>query len=247
MGRRLTRSRLSRALAALAIGLLLASPASSAGQYCGPEPKAVPPQDGPFWKPMTFTVKKVTGGRIMRVEGKVGPNDGAALEAQLARAGNIDEVWLSSPGGSVTGGLAIGRVLRKRGLMVRIANDDMCISSCTLAFLGGTVRTIDSTAYYGIHMFSEFSDDRAAAYFNDLVKIANNAPKTGQDKVIYELRERFRSLEQASAQDAAALAAYLIEMSASLEFLTGMFGQEQVGVCYVTPAGLKRYNIVNLQ
>lgn len=141
----------------------------------------------------------------------------------------------------------MGRVLRRRGIMVRVPAGHACVSACTIAFLGGPLRVVDATAFYGIHMFSLYFDEAIAgknknALIDDLVAAEKVRP--GGSTIIFQ--KEMMDLERKTAQGAGELAKYLVEMSASLEFLTGMFGQNQRSVCFIAKEGLHRYNIVNI-
>ena len=81
------------------------------------------------------------------------------------RLGSHDEVWLDSPGGSVGKGFELGRLLRLNGQFVRVASgrnvlkgrDRYCVSSCTIAFLGGILRDVDEDADFRVHIYSAHS------------------------------------------------------------------------------------------
>ena len=83
--------------------------------------------------------------------------DSARLAAQLM-ARRYDEVWLASGGGVLDEGLAIGEVLRRFQMTVRVPPGRQCVSSCTVAFLGGAFRFIDEGATYEVHAASLFLD-----------------------------------------------------------------------------------------
>ena len=71
---------------------------------------------------------------------------------------------LHSPGGSLLGGMELGRVVRSAGLFTYVGQessdpDDLlkpgeCYSACALAFLGGKYRWIRDASIYGVHRFS---------------------------------------------------------------------------------------------
>jgi len=66
-------------------------------------------------------------------------------------------VALSSPGGSVVGGLQFGKLIRELGFNTTIGSTDYsppnCFSSCAYAFVGGTQRSVPEGSKYGIHQF----------------------------------------------------------------------------------------------
>ena len=75
-------------------------------------------------------------------------------------------VFLDSPGGSVIEALELGRTIRALGFNTEIgghARDkngnvvgpaSACFSACTLAFLGGRERYVDTDAMFGVHQVS---------------------------------------------------------------------------------------------
>src|SRR5712691_8042495 len=71
---------------------------------------------------------------------------------------------LHSPGGSLIGGMKLGQTIRDAGLHTHVGQDSgdphksmqpgQCYSACTLAFVGGKFRWIDSASMYGVHRFN---------------------------------------------------------------------------------------------
>ncbi len=244
------RSFVLKALPVLALGLT-ASPASADFMsFCRADAPFTPTQfagqniDTPG---LRYQLVEVDGLRILEGAGAVTPESGEILRAAIRTNAPIDEVWLTSGGGNVDGGLAMGRVLREYGLFVRVPKGHFCASSCSLAFLGGALRSVQGD--YGIHMFSRYyRDGNAEERFATIIKEVNAAGKVGGPKAANaKLREKMQEDEQYNAMTAGKLARYLVEMSASLEFLTGMFGWGHEGMCNLTPDGLRRYNVVNIE
>jgi hypothetical protein len=99
----------------------------------------------------------------------VGEIDGEAGErlAELIAQREIpggSRLYLHSPGGSLVGGMALGRVIRKAGLNTFIGQRDLtldyigskpgfCYSACATAFLGGEFRYWIEGSIYGVHRF----------------------------------------------------------------------------------------------
>lgn len=83
------------------------------------------------------------------------PGDARLIDDAL-RTGRFHEVWLVSGGGHLAEGLAIGRVLRRHGVAVRVPRGHACVSACTVAFLGGVLRTVDDGATYEVHAKSRY-------------------------------------------------------------------------------------------
>ena len=77
------------------------------------------------------------------VVGRFEAGDGARFRAFLdqPRAMPLRVVYLNSPGGNLTAGLEIGRAIRGTGLATAVlADQHVCDSACTLAFVGGVRR-----------------------------------------------------------------------------------------------------------
>jgi hypothetical protein len=66
-------------------------------------------------------------------------------------------IALTSPGGSVIGGLQLGQAIRLGGFNTTIAGTDYspknCLSACAYAFLGGLIRYLPPNTKYGLHQY----------------------------------------------------------------------------------------------
>jgi len=66
-------------------------------------------------------------------------------------------IALTSPGGSVVGGLQLGQAIRMGGFNTTIGNSEYspnnCLSACAYAFLGGVIRYLPPNAKYGLHQY----------------------------------------------------------------------------------------------
>lgn len=60
-------------------------------------------------------------------------------------------VYLSSPGGFLLDGMALGRYFRDEGVTTIISHDQVCASSCAIAFIGGLYRQMNGTAIISFH------------------------------------------------------------------------------------------------
>ncbi len=98
--------------------------------------------------PMTFRLG--THGDAF-AEGTITPGTADALAEFLATAhpGDVTEIVLHSPGGSVTDATAMAHTIRDSGLNTRILADGYCASSCPLVFAGGVKRFADVTSWIG--------------------------------------------------------------------------------------------------
>ncbi len=117
---------------------------------------------------MEFESFEVEGQRILLAKlaiygRKINPPGEAAQlrallnNAKLARQAYF-QVWLHSPGGSLEEGVKIGEVLREHGMYVYVPKGAYCVSACTVAFLGGTIRDMHPEATYEVHAYSRVSD-----------------------------------------------------------------------------------------
>lgn len=120
-----------------------------------------------------------TTGEINRlvVEGPVGPDSSFAVERLLQRIepctdtnGDIAtpiSVSLNSVGGMMEDGYKMGHVFRASRATVIVEEGSLCASSCAVAFLGGTDRTVENggaimfhAPYYGsVNVVGEIESD----------------------------------------------------------------------------------------
>jgi hypothetical protein len=109
--------------------------------------------DLPWTKPLKFTTTNEDGRTILTISGTFTAGDSDRLRTFLQSAGSIYEVRLDSGGGNAAEGPKVGSVIRSARLSTHILKGYACISSCSMAFLGGMLRTIDDGALYGLHTF----------------------------------------------------------------------------------------------
>lgn len=121
-----------------------------------------------------MTLRVTTQDRPMGTEhflflsGEIMEGDADRLEAQLSRIpfgpGSVARVILSSPGGSLVDGLAIGRAIA--ALPTTVTTDvgagetrvSDCASACVFAFLGGHYRSLRPGSRLGVHQFYPTDD-----------------------------------------------------------------------------------------
>src|SRR5450432_4934177 len=98
------------------------------------------------------------------LDGTIDPEAGKRLEDYITANRVPRDSWaiLNSPGGSLLGGMELGRVIRKYDLRtdigkpkaepLRVVNYEAggCYSACTLAYLGGQFRYLASGSHFGI-------------------------------------------------------------------------------------------------
>jgi hypothetical protein len=102
------------------------------------------------------------------VTGTIEPDAGARLEAFLDEPEiGVEgfQLLLDSPGGSLPGGMALGRAIRARGWHAVVGRSDPaelenpvapgeCLSACAYAFLGGEGRRLGPGSRLGFHQFA---------------------------------------------------------------------------------------------
>jgi hypothetical protein len=101
------------------------------------------------------------------VDGEIDGDAGKRLDAFIEAEGvpYTSTVILNSPGGSLVGGMELGRVIRKHNLSTNVGvqkvdgtgarsyEPGVCMSACTLAYLGGRFRFLSGGSRYGVHRF----------------------------------------------------------------------------------------------
>lgn len=180
--------------------------------------------------------QRVIGGQnIVLVTGEFQQQDGARFKRAMERAGRIDEVWFSSPGGNVMAALEIGRYLRKSGLATRVPSGASCASACTYAFVGGVFRAVDPTARVGVHNSTVSGNDELLA---KVTRIIRENGVAGAYLVV-------NIVERMAATIAGEQARYLMEMTVSSELMKPITGTFSVDMHWLTPAELRRYNVIN--
>jgi hypothetical protein len=108
---------------------------------------------------MTFRVYRQGGVKVLAAEGRVDSGVVERLRAVLTQHPDIEEIWLSSPGGDARAGNAAGRLIRDTfDVVTRIPSGWACYSSCNFIFMGGRERHIDPGGQFIVHMFTQTND-----------------------------------------------------------------------------------------
>jgi hypothetical protein len=119
-----------------------------AGGPSGP----LPPFDERLRAPMTFDLG--AGGRLLAT-GTITRGTAQAFAAEIAKRGSyVTTVVLSSPGGSVSDALSMGRLIRDKSFATEVEAGHYCASSCPLVFAGGSTRRAGENAAIGVHQVS---------------------------------------------------------------------------------------------
>jgi hypothetical protein len=105
--------------------------------------------------------------------GEVDARDGELLEQLISENGIPpgSEMYLHSGGGSLVGGIALGRVIRNHNLVTYVGRKGKledgfqfhdpgeCMSAAAIAYLGGEYRYMSPNSIFGVHRFT-LSDDQ---------------------------------------------------------------------------------------
>ncbi len=107
---------------------------------------------------------------FVQIQGSPYEGDPAAFRRYLREPG-IREVWIVSGGGFVDAAIEMARDLRDSHIPVRVPNlakrlklpdttpfHSACVSSCTVFFMGGVIRSIDPGATYQVHSASKWQE-----------------------------------------------------------------------------------------
>jgi hypothetical protein len=91
-------------------------------------------------------------GTTLRIDGPYGIGSADVVRQALDRHPSVRRVVLAGPGGRIGPAFEINRMIRERRLATRV--DAGCASACTIAFLGGTDRSISPAGRLGFHQGS---------------------------------------------------------------------------------------------
>jgi hypothetical protein len=109
----------------------------------------------------------------------------AALLRRILQQRRFEEAWLFSGGGDLHSGVAIGQLLRAARLTVRVPSVERvqaampwpspdthvrCVSSCTVAFMGGFFRFLDAGSTYEVHSASRVLSEVDSARKNLMLR-----------------------------------------------------------------------------
>ncbi|MBF9058755.1 hypothetical protein HKCCSP123_06120 [Rhodobacterales bacterium HKCCSP123] len=115
------------------------------------------------------------GSRTLAILGELEMADVSEFERQLQRG--VDEVILSSDGGSLNAAWELGALIADNGLRTILTDETDCASACAILFLHGSERYMSPTARLGVHL--PFFSESGANFQNICLSLA------------YELTEHF--------------------------------------------------------
>ena len=194
------------------------------------------------YRQMRFTLDSSNGQRILRAEGLIDEDVPARLQDALQSNGQIDEIWLRSPGGVARSGNEAGKMIRKAGIPTRIPDGWACFSACNFMFMGGAIRYVDASGIFAVHMFTHLGDKEAV----------RSELKKGHDNAIGLIGD----VEQDSAMLASEDNDFLIKMGVSRKLLTEVMYQQKAVATDATDKSTRRcltaaealkYNVANAQ
>lgn len=127
----------ARAIRALLFGLLVCTATVSASFAASITGENLTADDGTT-VPLIQIVGEFTSSDVLRFEDFARDTSGRAV------------VFLSSPGGDLEAGMAVGRIIHERGFATAVT--DTCASACALAWLAGRIRMASDDARIGFHV-----------------------------------------------------------------------------------------------
>lgn len=171
-----------------------------------------------------FEVILGSGAWAINISGEIPPDAGERFE-RFMKDGEVPSrisVYLDSGGGSLTGGLALGRAIRRNGMSTHIgrrvrreANEvsdvvpGVCMSACTFAYLGGFFRYISKDDLFGVHRFyfqnpvpdasdiSQMLSASIATYITDMgvdITLMELSTRAGGDDMLILSHDQLRKL-----------------------------------------------------
>ena len=81
---------------------------------------------------------KISQGDLNKLQQLISRIETATEKGSLKS--RVSQVFLDSPGGSVTAAMGLGRFIRSKQIATTVGKGDNCASSCVLAFVGGVKR-----------------------------------------------------------------------------------------------------------
>jgi len=108
---------------------------------------------------MHYTVYKDGNLHDILMWGAIDHCDEARLRRVLALARPIGTISLLSGGGFLDEAFAMGRTLRDFGATTLIEDGNECVSACNFIFMGGTIRMMEPSAVFKVHMFDNHASD----------------------------------------------------------------------------------------
>ena len=189
---------------------------------------------------------EVRAGRLVALHGRIVPGSEGVVRAALDRAGaGRPTVLVDSPGGSVAPALAIGRLIRARGLAVAVARladgtptdaDAQCASACVLVLAAGVGRSVGPGAEVGVHRLVDWSTYSRTW---DVYRVRRrHGVVVGRDLVSRRVLSSREVYTDAPPRDYEAVERYLAEMGETPDLVALMRGTPAARLHWMTPEEL---------
>ncbi len=185
-------------------------------------------------------------GRFVALHGRIVPGSENVVRDALDRAGpGTSTVLVDSPGGSIAPALAIGRLIRARGLSVAVARGTdgrptetgaACASACVLVLAAGVARSVGPGAGVGVHRLVDWTTySRTWDVYRVLRRRGVVVGRALLSRRILSSREVYRD---APPRDYAAVERYLAAMGETPELVALMRGTPAARLHWMTPGEL---------
>ncbi len=104
---------------------------------------------------LKFELASADGVPYINATGRVDEKDADRLSFFLLRHATkeLKRVALDSDGGSLSGGMQLGQILRNQNMEVFVEAGKQCLSACFFAFIGGSKRNLLGDGRIGVHQF----------------------------------------------------------------------------------------------
>jgi hypothetical protein len=108
----------------------------------------------PAEKPQ-YSLDLIEGDTLIHLRGPFQIGITNTVEDLIARHPSVTGIILDSDGGQIYEGRGLARIIRENRL--RTISLEMCLSSCTTAFVAGIRRTLGENARLGFHQYKTYS------------------------------------------------------------------------------------------
>jgi hypothetical protein len=159
----------------------------------------------------TFDLKQYSGGpgesvvNAILVEGELMFGDEKKF-ADIAIQTSSAVVVLSSPGGSASAGVEIGKAIRLKGFATFVMPDFPCASACALAWLGGVPRLMSAKSQIGFHAIFLGDDGKVSSDGNAVVGAYLSQLGLSSNAIRYIERRRPSAITRSNGAGSAARA-----------------------------------------
>ncbi len=118
-------------------------------------------------------------------------------ENNMVMTDDFDSIRLSSPGGNLFEGMALGEAIRRARFNAVVDRGTTCASACALAFLGGTARYATGTGIGRVLEFGGWLGFHGFSSSNDKLVLLNESLETSRvvTALILEYAERMTGVD----------------------------------------------------